>query len=141
MRRGFTLIELLIVMAVIGTLASFTLVASRTGGDKAYDTQRKSDLKQYQAALEVYANANSNKYPPVGNGSLVSLCDDLELETCPRNSLGDYHYLPDSTLFNYYIWTELATKTDTAQAQYFVICSNGKVDDIVTSPSGNTCPL
>lgn len=52
--EGFTLIELLIVIVIIGVLSSF-LVTNYIGVRmRARDTQRKSDLRQIQSALEMY---------------------------------------------------------------------------------------
>lgn len=59
---GFTLVELLVVIAIIGLLAS--LLVANTNGARARgrDTQRKSDIKQMQNALELYFQDNK-KYP------------------------------------------------------------------------------
>ena len=61
-QKGFTLIELLVVIAIIGLLTSF-LVANFVGvKERARDAQRKSDLRQIQAALEIY-RSDKGKYP------------------------------------------------------------------------------
>lgn len=61
-QRGFTLIELLIVIAIIGILATF-LTANFVGvRQRARDAQRKSDIRQMQAALELY-RADNGTYP------------------------------------------------------------------------------
>ncbi len=61
-KRGFTLIELLVVIAIIGLLASIVLVSLSGARAKAYDVSRKSELKELQAALELYYN-DHNSYP------------------------------------------------------------------------------
>lgn len=61
-KTGFTLIELLIVVAIIGILAAIltsNFVAIR---ERARDAQRKSDLRQLQASLELYRSDNGG-YP------------------------------------------------------------------------------
>jgi len=52
--KGFTLIELLVVIAIIGLLASIVFSSLSGARVKARDANRKSDLKQIQAALELY---------------------------------------------------------------------------------------
>ena len=60
--RGFTLIELLIVLAIIGTLTSFLMANFLGARSRARDAQRKSDMRQIQAALELY-RADQGSYP------------------------------------------------------------------------------
>ena len=61
-KKGFTLIELLIVIAIIGVLATL-LMANFVGvRQRARDAQRKSDIRQIQAALEIYRSDNGS-YP------------------------------------------------------------------------------
>ncbi|KKW23296.1 MAG: hypothetical protein UY70_C0030G0015 [Candidatus Kaiserbacteria bacterium GW2011_GWB1_52_6] len=61
--EGFTLIELLVVIAIIGLLASIVLVSLNAARQKSRDARRISDLKQFQNALELYANDNNGTYP------------------------------------------------------------------------------
>jgi len=68
-QAGFTLIELLVVIAIIGILASFLLVNFVGVRARARDAQRKSDLKQMQAALEFYRSDNGS-YPDSASGGL-----------------------------------------------------------------------
>ncbi len=62
MKKGFTLIELLIVIAIIGILASALLVSLGGARAAARDARRIGDLRQVQAALELYFNKCGN-YP------------------------------------------------------------------------------
>jgi len=75
-RNGFTLIELLVVIAIIGVLATIVLVSLNGARVKARDARRKSDMKQMQLALEMYADDNNGNYPAVNNaGGWVYSCD------------------------------------------------------------------
>jgi type II secretion system protein G len=61
-KKGFTLIELLVVVAIIGLLATLSIVALNTARAKARDAKRVGDIKQIQTALELYYNDNGG-YP------------------------------------------------------------------------------
>lgn len=60
--RGFTLIELLIAISIIGILSSFLLANFVGARQRARDGVRKSDLRQIQAALELY-RSDQAAYP------------------------------------------------------------------------------
>lgn len=59
---GFTLIELLVVVAIIGLLSTLAVIALGSAREKARDSERLSNLKQIQTALEFYY-INNNSYP------------------------------------------------------------------------------
>lgn len=61
MKRSFTLIELLVVIAIIGSLSAILLPNFMGARERARDSQRKSDLKQIQKALEMY---KQDQLPP-----------------------------------------------------------------------------
>lgn len=72
--EGFTLIELLVVIVIIGILASFLMTNYIGVRMRARDTQRKSDLRQIQSALEMY-RSDVGVYPaalPVCGGQLTN---------------------------------------------------------------------
>lgn len=60
--KGFTLIEILVVVAIIGVLATISLVALNTSRAKARDARRIEDVKKIALALEQYASDNGD-YP------------------------------------------------------------------------------
>lgn len=96
--KGFTLIELLVVIAIIGLLSAF-LVANFVGvRQRARDTQRKSDLRQIQAALELY-RSDIGSYPaslPACGGSLVS-GSSTYMKIVPCDPLGGAYTYSQST--------------------------------------------
>lgn len=64
--KGFTLIELLVVIAIIAMLASIILASLNSARAKGRDSARLADMRQIQAALELYASDNAGKYPCSG---------------------------------------------------------------------------
>ena len=71
-KKGFTLIELLVVVAIIGLLATLSVVALNTARAKARDAKRVADVKQIQTALELYYNNSSNGYPTASASTSLS---------------------------------------------------------------------
>ncbi len=61
-RRGFTIIELVLVVAIIGILATIILAGLSTNQRTKRDAKRLADIRQLQAAIQLYYNAH-NKFP------------------------------------------------------------------------------
>lgn len=59
---GFTLIELLVVITIIGLLSSVLYIKVSEGSAQSRDAERKADLRNIQAALELYKN-REGRYP------------------------------------------------------------------------------
>ena len=63
-KHGFTLIEVLVVIAILAGLVAILFPNFMDVRERARDNQRKSDLKNYQKALEFYKdNQSPPKYP------------------------------------------------------------------------------
>ena len=60
--RGFTLIELLVIIAIIGLMATLTVLALGSARQKTRDAKRVTDIKQIQVALQLY-HSERNSYP------------------------------------------------------------------------------
>lgn len=151
-KKGFTLIELLVVISVIGILATIVLVSFTGIQKQARDTARKSDLKQYQSAMEAAASKNtSGLYPSrtTAQNPTTNLCTDLGLTNCPTDPKSpDYFYYVQTdgvgggglTATKYVFW---ATLENQPTGTYWVVCSNGKVGQTSAGipTTGGACPL
>ncbi|MCA9354956.1 type II secretion system protein [Candidatus Kaiserbacteria bacterium] len=65
---GFSLIELLVVIAIIGILSSVIYANLGQGSAQGRDLERQSNLREVQAALELYKNEHG-RYPAACNGA------------------------------------------------------------------------
>jgi len=152
-RRGFTLIELLVVISIIGILAAIAIVSFTSAQKQARDASRKSDLKQYQTALEQYANTHNGFY--ASRTSAISaadtLCSDLGITSCPEDprfvvdSSQQYKYTSNGTgvgssdATKFTLWAKLENAGSTT---YWVLCSSGIVGELASQPTaGGVCPL
>ncbi len=55
-RKGFTLIEILVVVAIVAVLSAIVVVGLGPARRQGRDARRITDIKQVQAALELYYN-------------------------------------------------------------------------------------
>jgi len=87
-KKGFTLIELLVVVAIIGLLATLSIVALNNARARARDARRVADVKQIQTALELYYN-DQGQYPgSVTIGSAIATGSSpvvTYMATVPKN--------------------------------------------------------
>ncbi len=137
---GFTLIELILVAAVIGLLATIFVSTFPASQRRARDTIRRSDIKQYQTAMEVYANKNNGNYYTIGVGSPVAQCATLGLTNCPEDPKSPPTYLIRADSSQYTIWATFEQRNDSGNIQYFIACSTGRSGVCTTAPSGASCP-
>ena len=145
-KSGFTLVELLVVIAIISILSSLGLMSYLQAQRSARDTQRKSDIKQYQVGLESFANNNSGGTYPVKTSTAADMCDDPGsllasgiMASCPdyvgTDATYRYQYVSDG--LNYYVYFRMEGKNNS----WFVACSNGRTGDMPSAPVGTTCPI
>jgi prepilin-type N-terminal cleavage/methylation domain-containing protein len=149
---GFTLIELLIVMMIIISLATLFLTSFPGALKSARDSQRKSDLKQYQTALESFANRGDGFYPSGYSGvNADSLCaaSIMDIDGCPQDPISSnprYRYYSNGNFglnnATQYVIVATLEKSDNPGTTYrWVVCSNGQSGRTTSGwfPNG-TCP-
>lgn len=156
--KGFTLIELLIVIAIVGILTTL-LTANFVGvRQRARDTQRKSDIRQIQSALELFRSDNA-RYPVrtvtyrVNSGTACMTSEAFTYNNVTYMSkvpcdpsgasgynAGNYYYVTDASGATYTLGTCLenandndANSTSTAPSPSGGTCSSGKYY-VVTNP-------
>jgi len=112
MKKAFTLIELLVVVAIIGGLSALLFPNFMAARERARDTQRKSDLKQIQKALELYKQDQATPsfpaaLPPVDScwSSLPNCAGTVYMNSVPgdpnRTPANEYYFLPDNPTLTY----------------------------------------
>jgi prepilin-type N-terminal cleavage/methylation domain-containing protein len=158
-KLGFTLIEMLVVISLIGILAAIALVSFGGSQKQARDTIRKSDMKQYQNALEAFANMANGLYPNrnTAGGTLIyqNLCNDLNTKLEPDiaciqdpkipsdSTYYDYRYLSNgsgalgsTTATQYVLWAKIENVSATT---YWFVCSTGKNSTSTSVPTLASC--
>jgi len=158
LNRAFTLIEMLVVISLIGILAALALASFGGAQKQARDATRKSDLKQYQTALEMYGNLTNGLFPSSAGSTIdafTTLCKNLNIILEPDISCSQdpkqisnstargYQYVsngsapgsPSAT--RYFLYVLLENKT-----AFWVVCSNGKSGETTTIVfSQGVCPI
>lgn len=92
--KGFTLIELLVVVSLIGILATLVLANLNAARERGRDSQRKSDLKSIQNALQLYYN-DYGKFPDNNASGQILGCGVSGTSVCTY----DNAWTADSTTY------------------------------------------
>lgn len=77
--KGFTIVELLIVIVVIGILATITVVAYNNITQRADNSRRLSNLKQWSTLIRTYQVINGGDFRPT---ELADNADTLGIYYC-----------------------------------------------------------
>ncbi len=114
--HGFTLIELLVVIAIISVLAAL-LMANFVGvRQRGRDAQRKSDLRQIQAALELYRADNGSYSTTLATcGSAFTANNVTYMRKLPCDPLDDttsYQYNSNGVTYTIYACLENENDAD-----------------------------
>jgi general secretion pathway protein G len=137
--KGFTLIEVIIVIALVSILstAMIMIINPVQQFKKARDAQRKSDLRQLQAALELY-RADNAAYPaalPACNASFTGTNGAVYLQKVPcdpKNTATMYKYALSGTT-GYTLYGCLENTNDTQGTVNATDCPGG-LKFVVTNP-------
>ncbi len=109
--RGFTLIELLVVIAIIGVLISLLLPAVQSAREAARRSQCTNNLKQIALAMQNYASATGDSFPPPkiysGSCSYKNAGTGLVLNTTGFTLV--LNYMEQTTLYNAYNFSQASS--------------------------------
>jgi general secretion pathway protein G len=108
-RSGFTVLELLIVIAIIGILATITVIGFSYVRQAAYFARTKQELRAFHQALEIYLIDHEGIYPEDTNRNIPPGIEPyLGTGEWPKGAF------PDS-VFDYDHWTDPETGKDIVQ--------------------------
>lgn len=132
----------MIVMALIASLGGLFIANYPASRNRARDTQRINDLRQYQTAMEIYANSNEGTFPITTDTEMPDVCNSAltaYVSDCPSGPTDDtvYNYVGSAT--SYLLYTELEATDDSGSTQYQYFCSTGE-SGITTTDPGTTSP-
>ena len=136
-KGGFTLIELLVVIAIIGILSSVVLTSLNSSRTKARDTQRVSDMKQIQLAMQLIQSQATGEYEvsatmPTALGTALSVVPQNDGDATPvygwidnttaSSSFCVYATLEDAAAGGFFIASNQSSGYATAAPTDFATC-------------------
>ncbi len=133
LKKSFTLIELLVVIAILGILSALFLPNFMAAREKARDTQRKSDLKQIQKAMEMYRQDQNppsypNELPIIGScwSSGPDCSGNIYMNKFPTDPLPNkqYYYQVNNDNLTYNICACLENTADPDGSEECSSCEN-----------------
>ncbi|MFC1652075.1 type II secretion system protein [Patescibacteria group bacterium] len=116
-KNAFTMIELLVVVAIIGILIAAIVIAFVSARQKSRDARRKTDMKNIQIALQLYADDHDGKYPSglYGTGADNGLTYGGYMNAVSHDpSGGNYAYGRNGNRKEYIIGARLENTKDSA---------------------------
>ena len=115
--HGFTFIEMLIVLTIIGLLVSIGVTQFVKVQRKGRDSQRMADLRQVQAALEMY-RSEQGAYPDIDleSGDSISVGTIEYMSSIPADPKPDYKYFYQRDAGSNYKYTVCAYLEDPASS-------------------------
>jgi prepilin-type N-terminal cleavage/methylation domain-containing protein len=131
-RKGFTLIELLVVVAIIGLLATLSIVALNNARARARDARRVADIKQIQTALELYYNDLGSYPASVTVNTAIASNSITYMGTVPKNPTPI-----DGTCTG---WTEYTYTTSNASNTYNLTYCLGTATGGIAAGIGTATP-
>ncbi len=106
-RSGFTLIEVLLVVAILGVIAAAVIPSLLNRQKGAYEQQTRTNIKNLQPILTLYALDHDGQYPSGGREVLNSLTSQSDfkgkkvgpyMDFTPKDAWGEelYYEYPTS---------------------------------------------
>ncbi len=106
-RAGFTLIEVLLVVAILGVIAAAVVPALLGRQQAAYEQQTRTNIKNLQSVLMMYALDHDGTFPNGGRDALTQLTSAQDyhgkkiaayLDSVPKDAWGEqlYYEFPSS---------------------------------------------
>lgn len=146
-RNGFTLIELLVVIAIIGLLASVVWVYLASPKTKGRDTERVSEVKQINTAMEMCyidpaCGGGENSYPifSVGTHDGEAIGTYLKIPSDPISVSYGYIWVANCTAQKYCAFAKFESPAATT---YFCASNAGTAQKAYAGPPDitNCCGL